>query len=266
MKNKYITSVQNPLIKMIIELQNKKSARKKEKLFIVEGMRSVNEIPEHFKVAYYVTTEHFNQNQLPRLEEGKWIIVTEEIYKIISGTESPQGIMAVVQIPSVVLKDLQSEEKGFYLVLENLQDPGNLGTIIRTAHAFGAKAVLITKGSVDLYSPKVVRSTMGSLFHIPICIDYEIQEYISYLQKLEIPIYVTALEEAKPIFHINFNNPLAIVIGNEGNGISDYLKETADYKMMIPMPGGSESLNASVATSICIYEVMRQLQMNSNGV
>jgi len=259
MQNNLISSTQNPMIKSLVLLQKKKSERKKENLFIVEGIKCVNEIPQNYNVKYYITTPDFTKEQIPALETGKWFIVTDEVYKALSETTSPQGVMAVVEMPCIRLEDLQGDKQAFYLVLENIQDPGNLGTIIRTAHAFGVKAVLISKGSVDLYSPKVVRSTMGSLFHIPLVIDYEIEEYINYLKDNGFTIYATALEEARPLFDTQFNSQLAIVIGNEANGVSQYIKENIDYKVMIPMPGGSESLNASVATSICIYEVMRQI-------
>ncbi|MDF2612906.1 MAG: methyltransferase [Clostridia bacterium] len=262
MQNNLITSTQNPIIKSIVQLQKKKSVRKKENLFIVEGIKSVNEIPLSYNVKYYITTPHLTEEQVPALKTHKWFVVTDEIYKGLSETITPQGVMAVVEIPSIRLEDLKDEKQGFYLVLENLQDPGNLGTIIRTAHALGVKAVLLSKGSVDIYSPKVVRSTMGSLFHIPIIMDYEIEEYISYLKDNKCTIYATALEDAKPLFETHFMSPLAIVIGNEANGVSQYIKENADYKIMIPMPGGSESLNASIAASICIYEVMRQSTIN----
>ncbi|PHV71617.1 23S rRNA (guanosine(2251)-2'-O)-methyltransferase RlmB [Sporanaerobium hydrogeniformans] len=265
MMPKEIASLQNPVLKMINQLQKKKAVRKKEGLFVVEGLRAVREITKEFEVEYYVTTKEVEVKDLPGLEKSKWIVVPTALYKAISETEAPQGVMAVVKMPNCKLQDLVLKERGFYLILENLQDPGNMGTIIRTAHAFGANGILITKGSVDVFSPKVVRSTMGSLFHVPLVVDCEIEEYREVLRQAEIPIYATALEEAKPIYHINFVNPLAIVIGNEGNGVSDYIKKAADYKMMIPMPGGSESLNASVATSICIYEVMRQLEVNAQS-
>jgi TrmH family RNA methyltransferase len=263
MKNNIISSMQNPIIKLVVQLQKKKSTRKKENLFVIEGIKSVNEIPQEYHVKYYITTEQITKEDLPRLEEKKWVVVTEEIYKGISETITPQGAMAVVEIPVRRLEHLRNERDSFYLVLENIQDPGNLGTLIRTAHAFGVRTVLVTKGSVDLYSPKVVRSSMGSLFHTMIYTDYEIESYVDYLKDAGIPLYVTMLEESQPAFEIQFQHPLAIVIGNEGNGVSDYMKQAANYRMMIPMPGGSESLNASIAGSICMYEVMRQ--MNKRG-
>lgn len=253
--------MQNPIIKNIIQLQKKKSARKKQNLFVLEGIRSVNEIPVATEVKYYITTPDLDERAIFGLQENKWIVVTEEIYKAMSETQSPQGAMAVVEIPHLELETLKVKEKGFYLILENIQDPGNLGTIIRTAHAFGVDAVFLTKGCVDLYSPKVVRSTMGSIFHIPIIIDYEIEDYMNYLKAQGVTLYATHLgEDTKAVYDIHFEEKLGIVIGNEGNGISEYVKEQADYNMMIPMPGGSESLNASVATSVCMYEVMRQRQ------
>ncbi len=263
MMPKEIKSLQNPILKSIIQLQKKKLARKKERLFIVEGLRAVKEITKAFQVRYYVTTPDIDRKEFLQQEGGQWVVVPQEVFKSISETEAPQGIMAVVEMPKCDLESLEVGTEGFYLVLENLQDPGNMGTIIRSAHAFGAKGIFITKGSVDIFSPKVVRATMGSLFHVPFVIDGEIEDYVEALRQKEIPIYTTAFEEAKPIYHIHFANPLAIVIGNEGNGVSEYIKGAADYKMMIPMPGGSESLNASVATSICIYEVMRQQEINT---
>ena len=117
----------------------------------------------------------------------------------------------------------------------------------------------MTKGCVDLYSPKVVRSTMSSLFYTPIVVDGEIETYIEYLKKKGVTIYTTALNnQAKWVYDMQFEKNMAIVIGNEGNGVSDYCIEHTDHTMIIPMPGGAESLNASVATAICMYEVIRQ--------
>ncbi|WP_069997323.1 TrmH family RNA methyltransferase [Cellulosilyticum sp. I15G10I2] len=262
MQNNSVSSMQNPIIKSILQLQKKKTVRRKENLFIVEGIRSIQEIPANYQVRYLITTPELALPKTPALEEKKCLVVTEEVYKAISDTTTPQGAMAVVEMPVTKLTDQNFDKRGMYLLLENIQDPGNLGTIIRTAHAFGVKAIFITKGSVDLYSPKVVRATMGSLFHLPIYIDYEAEDYITHLKQAKIPLYVTALEEAQPIYDIRFEKKMTIVIGNEGNGVSETVKQMADYKMMIPMPGGSESLNASIAASICIYEVMRQMNIN----
>ncbi|MHC1748794.1 MAG: TrmH family RNA methyltransferase [Cellulosilyticaceae bacterium] len=258
MKNKFITSMQNPIIKNITLLKHKKSERKKQNLFIIEGIRSVNEIPAHYEVAYYITTDEFDIDQIKHFNEERWIVVTDEIYKAISDTMTPQGVMAIVKIHEYSLMDITNKPNPFYLVLENIQDPGNLGTIIRTAYGFGVDAVFLTKGCCDLYSPKTVRSTMGAVFHVPIIMDVMIEECLTWFKEKEIKIYATALEDSEPIFKKNFTTGGALVIGNEGNGISEVVRELADEKISIPMPGGLESLNASIAASICMYEIMKQ--------
>lgn len=258
MTNKLITSMQNTLIKNIVQLQKKKSARKKQGLFVVEGIRAVNEIPKAVEVMHYITTPEIKAEDIKNLDQHKWIVVTEEIYKAISETQSPQGAMAVVKVPEHTLEQIQIKKDGFYLILENLQDPGNLGTIIRSAHAFNVDGVFLTKGTVDLYSPKVVRATMSSLFHVPVIVDYEIAQYLDCLEAAGVVPYATHLSDtAKSIYDTEFEEGVALIIGNEGNGISDEVKAAVKNHIIIPMPGGCESLNASVATSICLYEIMR---------
>lgn len=260
MNKKQITSPQNHVIKNIKELQKKKSARKKERLFIVEGIRAVKEIPSQANIKYVLTTPDVDIATLMHLNPHTWIEVSQEVYKSMSETQSPQGAMAVVTMPDQLLEE-QVIEEGNYLLLENVQDPGNLGTIIRTAHAFDFKGVFITKGSVDLYSPKVVRSTMSSLFHVPIVIEEEIDTYMDFLKQKGVTLYTTALiPGAKPIYDVTFEEKVAIIIGNEGNGVSERVKEASDHTVIIPMPGAAESLNAAIATSICMYEITRQCQ------
>ena len=259
MSSKLITSMQNTIIKNIVQLQKKKSARKKQGLFIVEGIRAVNEIPSSAEIESFITTPNVTSAEIARLDEHKWIVIPEEIFKAISETESPQGAMAIVKMADKKLDEITLKTDGFYLILESLQDPGNLGTIIRTAHAFNVDGVFLTKGTVDLYSPKVVRATMSSLFHVPIVMDEEVSSYMTALEDKGITLYATHLsEKAKPIHETTFKGGVGIIIGNEGNGISDTVKEATHEHIIIPMPGGCESLNASVATSICLYEVMRE--------
>ena len=260
MNKKQITSPQNNVIKNIKELQKKKSARKSEGLFVIEGIRGVKEIPSHVKIKYLITTSEVDEKELGAVKAEERLEVSKEIYKSISDTQSPQGAMAVAYMPTYDLVHFNIEA-GHYLVLENLQDPGNLGTIIRTAHAFDFKGVFITKGSVDLYSPKVVRSTMSSLFHVPIVIEEEIDTYMDFLKQKGVSLYTTALiPGAKPIYDVTFEEKVAIIIGNEGNGVSERVKEASDHTVIIPMPGAAESLNAAIATSICMYEITRQCQ------
>ena len=258
MNKKVISSAQNSIMKQIRELQKKKNLRKNEQAFIVEGIRGIKELPTEACIKTLVTTDDVTLESLGSPEAQQWIEVTKEVYKTLSETQSPQGALAVVKMP---LHDLQSYEmaEGNYLLLENLQDPGNLGTIIRTAHAFDFKAVFLTKGCVEVFSPKVVRSTMSALFHIPVFVDYEAAEYLELCKAQGATIFTTALTpEAKPIYSIDFPAKSVIVIGNEGNGVTDYMLSQTDHTMIIPMPGAAESLNASIAASICMYEVNRQ--------
>lgn len=255
MNKKMITSAQNPVIKLVKELQSKKSARKKKGLFIVEGLRGVKEIPSHITIEHLIVSEAQEEHVPSHLQIKEMLVVPNEIFEKISETQSPQGMMAITQMPHLALEDLKLVE-GPYLILENLQDPGNLGTIIRTAHAFDFKGILLTKGSVDAFSPKVVRATMSSLFYMPLVVDYSIEEYIAYFKAAQVPLYTTALnEEAKAIGDIAFPKQLGLIIGNEGNGVTKVCIEAAKETMIIPMPGGAESLNASVATAICMYEI-----------
>lgn len=257
MVSKVITSTQNTLIKKIGLLQSKKSARKKENTFVIEGLRGVNEIPNPDMVKELIISEHIAKEEV-LIPCKEMITVTEDVYKHISDTKSPQGVMATVAMCHKTLQDIVPKKSGFYLILENIQDPGNLGTIIRTAYGFGVDAIFLTKGCVDIYNPKTIRSTMGALLHLPIVIDLEIEEAIHWLEEHRVNLYATDLLESKPLAECDFKDSVAIAIGNEANGISETLRSLAPYKMRIPMPGGLESLNASIAASICMYEVMRQ--------
>lgn len=257
MNKKSITSMQNPTIKLIKELQKKKAARKKNQLFIVEGIRAVQEIPSNQIMEYLIVSDRLDEAVYHTLSAREVLVLPEDLFCEISDTQTPQGMMAIVKIPDLSLEDMCFSD-GPYLILENLQDPGNLGTIIRTAHAFNFKGIFITKGSVDLYSPKVVRSTMSSLFYMPIITDETIETYISHLKAQGVTLYTTALTEgAKPIQKTAFEKRMALIIGNEGNGVSSYCLEETDHTVIIPMPGGAESLNASIAAAVCMYEITR---------
>ena len=258
MNKKQVTSMQNSTIKLVKELLKKKAARKKQGLFVIEGIRAVKEIPSHIQIQTLLVSESVQERVYESILAKEILVLPDSLFTQISETESPQGIMAVVKQVDCELEAFTFKE-GNYLVLENLQDPGNLGTIIRTAHAFNFKGILMTKGCVDLYSPKVVRSTMSSLFYMPIVVDREVEDYFSRLKKEGIKIYTTALKDtSKWVYDVTFANKMALVIGNEGSGVSDYCLEHTDEAVMIPMPGGAESLNASVATAVCMYEIIRK--------
>ncbi|OOB80073.1 MAG: hypothetical protein BEN19_06795 [Epulopiscium sp. Nuni2H_MBin003] len=252
MQDKIITSMQNDIVKQLMALQSKKNIRNQSELYIVEGLRAVNDLKDN--ISYYVVVPSVKKDaDLPV------ITVSEEIFAKISETKTPQGIMAVVKQNNSKLENL--DDKEIYLVLENIQDPGNLGSIIRTAYGLGVEAIFLTKGCVDVYSPKVVRATMSVLSNITIVKDYQIEDYIEYLKNKKVVIFATNLEGAVPVYETDFLQKTALIIGNEANGISEYAKKNADVNVKIPMKTNLESLNVAVATSICLYEILRQRDM-----
>ena len=176
-----------------------------------------------------------------------------DLFSQLSSTENTQGVIAVSNINNSI-NDINGD---FYLLCDKVQDPGNLGTIIRTAHAAGVNAIILTKGTVDIYNDKTIRSTMGSIFYTPIIYDND----LSLLKKLKdegFSLVATSLEESKNFFDEDLSGKVILSVGNEGNGISEEIFALADKKVKIPMPGGAESLNVGIATSIILFEKVRQ--------
>ena len=178
-----------------------------------------------------------------------------KIFKLISEVEKPQGILAIIE------KEKQEENidvnQDIILALDDLQDPGNLGTIIRTADSVGLKQILISKGTTEAYNPKVIRSTMGAIFRVKIIECENLKETLKRLQKNNFKIMVTDLNTDKSIYDIKLQKKV-IIIGNEANGVSEEIKNIADTRAIIPMFGKTESLNASIATGVILYEYVRQ--------
>ena len=236
-----ITSLDNQLVKKIASL-HKKKFRDEYELFFIEGMKSIKEaINFNQEIEYILYSPDMVEYDL----DIEGIEVSKEILCKISDTVTPQGIIAVCKIKEEKIDVLTGKKKIVYL--DKVQDPGNVGTIIRTADAFGIDCVVLSKECADIYSPKVVRSTMGSLFHLPVIRDVGVEE----LKKLNMKIYSSSLDGDEE-FKIEDNSIL--VIGNEGNGISEETKEITDEFIKIRMPGNAESLNASIAAGILMYE------------
>lgn len=240
----YIQSEGNRIIKEINSLRLKKN-RDRLGLFILEGERLVNEAEGC--IEYTLASESYKGSITPDYT------VSERLYGKISDTVSPQGIMAVCRIEEQEFT--QEKDNPFYILLENIQDPGNMGTIIRTADAAGADGIFLSMGCVDIYNPKTVRSTMGSLFHLPI---YRNMDLCKLIKELDVNIIAAHLKGDKTPYDIDMTKGAAIIIGNEANGISDNLSKRADCLVKIPMPGKAESINASIAAAIMIYEAVRQ--------
>lgn len=254
-----IQSKDNYLIKDIKKLKEKKHRTQSCK-FLIEGFRFVCEgLESDFDVPLVFISENAKDRwesfdvQSKLQKETKVYSVTDQILRSISSTDTPQGIVAVVNNKSINVENKQ----GFYILADKVQDPGNMGTIIRTAHAAGALGVIITKGTVDIYNEKTLRSTMGSIFHIPVIQDDNLSQ-LDFLKNNGFKLVVSSLDTDNNFFDVDLRNKSIIAVGNEGNGISKELLDISDVKIKIPMPGGAESLNVSIAASVMMFEVVRQ--------
>jgi RNA methyltransferase, TrmH family len=263
-----ITSNQNPLIKEVKMLKERKH-REDKKLYFIEGIRFVDEaIKENTEIV-----KVFVSQKLEEINGGKEFLLkiealnvesyllTEKLFKEIADTENPQGVLALIRIKTCRIEDL-SFNKGFLVILDTIQDPGNMGTIIRTADAAGAAGVIISKGSVDIYNPKVLRATMGSIFHVPICFFDNMADLIAGLRKRRIKVFAAHLNGNSNYFEQDMRESVAFVIGNEANGISGETALLTDKLVKIPMPGRAESLNASIAAALLMFEAVRQRTAN----
>lgn len=229
-------------IKWIRSLRQKKN-RLAEGLFIIEGEKMVNEIISNSPevVRCIISTEQ------PIIFNGETYITSHKEMSQISELQTPNKLLAVVEIPKI--KSINSD---FILALDGIQDPGNMGTILRTADWFGIKEIVCSKSTVDIYNPKVVQSSMGSIFRIPVkYVDLE-----EYLKTTNLPIY-GALLEGDNIYKKTLKRKGILVLGNEGNGISNNIRNLINYPIHIPRFGSSESLNVAIATGIILSEFSR---------
>lgn len=259
MELQYIQSKNNELLKQVRKLKEKKH-RDKNNMFIVEGIRFVEEaIKSFFQVKYIFVSEEIVENErvnniLNSLDlQVKVYCVGNELLKTLCSTENPQGIIAIVENKELILEDKQ----GFLIFVDKVQDPGNMGTIIRTAHAAGALGIILRKGTVDIFNEKTLRSTMGSIFHVPIIYNKDI-DYISDLKNKGYKLISSYLQTDKSFYDLSLKGNIVLVVGNEGNGISNEIIEISDELVKLPMPGDAESLNVAVCAGIMMYEAVRQ--------
>lgn len=245
---KHILSAKNPQIKEWKKLLTKKE-RDKTQTFLVEGFHLVEEAFKADAIIHLIISE---ETELPSWDYGEVpvTIVTTEIIEMLSETESPQGIIAHCK----QLKDNEILKTGkTFIAIDKVQDPGNIGTIIRTADAAGLDGVIIGEGTVDIFNPKVIRSAQGSHFHLPI-IKTDLLQAIDELKGREIPVYGTALENGKDYQEgTDRKDSFCLIVGNEGNGVSKEVLSITDANLYIPIYGQSESLNVAVAAGILMY-------------
>lgn len=250
---KKIDSVQNKIIKEVISLNIKKN-RDKKGLFLLEGERLVSEAKVE-DIEYIVISKSY-KGYVPKVNKG--YVISDVLFSKICDTINPQGIIAVCKSFDYKIKDIKLENNPFFVMLENVMDPGNMGTIIRTADAAGVDGVILSKGCVDIFNPKVIRSTMGSIFHLPIYRNVELGECIKCLNKKNILTIGAHLKGENTPYNTNLKNGCCVVIGNEANGLSDEISNLISSLVKIPMPGMAESMNAGIAAGILIYEGVRQ--------
>lgn len=266
-----ITSSSNGQIKYLVQVQKKRSARKQDRVFVVEGIKMFLEIPiSDIKKAYVSESfwHRLEQGELPAVKKQlgtvPFEVVKEYVFTACSDTQTPQGIMALASqcaydLPALHREAQKAEKKPLYVMLDGLQDPGNLGTIMRTAEAAGVTAVVMSADTVDIYNPKTVRSTMGAIFRVPFVYTEDLCRDIAWLRKEGTTVHVTALEDSVAYTTCDYTGATAFVIGNEANGVkSETICAAGGTTIHIPMEGCGESLNAAIAAAIVMFEAKRQ--------
>jgi len=250
-----ITSPSNARVKEIVRLCSSGAERSAAGVFIAEGPRMVLEAPPEDLVEVYASTSYLSRCEAPPVPFEE---VTDEVYRKMSDTRSPQGILALVRQKRYELGDLLTGRP--LLILEHVQDPGNLGTMLRTGEGAGIGGVLADRETVDRYNPKVVRSTMGSLYRVPFVVTEDLKAAIRDLKAADYRVFAAHLRGNVSYDEIRYSGRSAFLIGNEGNGLTDETAALADMYIRIPMEGKVESLNAAVSAAILLYECYRQIR------
>lgn len=267
-----IESMANTQIKHIQKLMKQARMRRQEQVFIVEGWKMVSEALARNLVLHLYVKESEEKNFVIHLKEYVDVsfldevpveFVADSIFRQLSDTVTPQGILALVKMPRYHRDEIVSGNAGGVyqetklLVLEDIQDPGNMGTILRTAEGAGMSGVVMSKGCVDVFNPKVVRSTMGALFRVPFYVCDDLASEITDLHQENFLFYAAHLQGKDDYCNVSYNGKLGILIGNEAKGLSDSVSQLADVMVKIPMEGELESLNAAVSAALFVYEIRR---------
>lgn len=260
-----ITSSSNPRVKQIAQWQANPKERRKADIFLVEGFKMYEEAPESHIREVYVSEGAMEKMQqsdhsaiMEKLNRTGYETVASGVFRKMSDTQAPQGILCVMKRPEYKLEQLMALPQPLFLVLENLQDPGNLGTIVRTGEGAGITGLIMGTGTVDIYNPKTIRATMGSIYRMPFVYADDLGKTVDGLRENGIRIYAAHLAGKAYYDGFSFREGTAFLIGNEGNGLSRELTDKADACLKIPMEGKVESLNAAVAASLLMYEAHRQ--------
>jgi TrmH family RNA methyltransferase len=254
-----ITSAQNQQIKEIQALNQKHRERVKTGLFTAEGVKIISEAPKELIHKIFVS-ESFERNNHDLIKDFRYEVIADSLFEKICDTKTPQGILGILKQPVYKREELLGDghTSPFILLLEDLQDPGNVGTIIRTAEGAGVTGIMLTKGCVDLFAPKTIRSTMGSIFRVPFICEDDTDDLVRWFKENQIQTYGAHLKGVCSYEEPSYREGTAFFIGNEGKGLSDALSDKCDTLIKIPMEGQLESLNAAVASAILMYKVHEQ--------
>lgn len=263
-----ITSTANNTVRRLVGLRKKRRSRDEEGVFLVEGLRMFEEVPEGELLELYVTEEFlFRERRLVETKRGgsgcRFEVFSRQVMEYVSDTKHPQGVLcAARQRRGNGLEEMfDGKASGgcpLILVLDQLQDPGNLGTIFRAGEAAGVTGILMSKDTVDVYNPKVIRSTMGSVFRVPFYYAEDLSEAVRKMKERGVGTYAAHLGGTICYDEPDYRRPTAFFIGNEGNGLRREVAELADRYIRIPMRGQVESLNAAVAAALLMFEAGRQ--------
>lgn len=256
-----ISSTKNEQVKNVIELKKKAKARDEAGLFVVEGVRMVSELPIERTERLYVAESFAKNPENKAFLSGypRYELVTDSVFSAMSDTQTPQGVLALMRQYDYTIDDIVGVKGPAHLmILESLQDPGNLGTILRAGEGAGMTGMIMSKDTVDIYNPKVIRSTMGSVFRVPFFYTDDLAETIRQVKKRGVRLFAAHLDGHANYDEETYTGSVGFLIGNEGNGLTDETARMADTWVKIPMAGKVESLNAAVAASILMFEVARQ--------
>ena len=253
-----IDSSKSGQVKHVAALQKKARYRREQGCFVVEGTKMVLEAPKDRLEAVYASDSFLRQGGDEKLKGISYMEVSDQAFKAMADTQTPQGVLAVVKAMDWKEEAFYKKEDALLMILENLQDPGNLGTILRAGEGAGVTGVIMSRETVDIYNPKVIRSTMGSIYRVPFATADDLQAVLRRCRDCGISSYAAHLHGTMNYEEADYREPAAFLIGNEAAGLSEKISSSADFLVKIPMKGAVESLNAAVAASIFMYETARQ--------
>lgn len=254
-----ITSTGNQQVRNINALMKRAKERRAQRCFVAEGTRMCMEAPRGMLRAVYVSESYIADERHRKALAGcSYEVLSDKVFAAVSDTQTPQGILSVVRMPEYPFEALLDGDRTHLLILESIQDPGNLGTMLRTGEGAGITGVIMNRTTADLFAPKTIRSTMGSIYRLPYRIVDDLEDTLAELRRRGIALYAAHLEGGAAYDAPDYTGACGFLIGNEGNGLSERIAACAGARVRIPMEGQVESLNAAVSAALLMYECSRQ--------